>query len=130
MKKKTVIPRKRRGPPATGKGEPVVVRMQPPQLQALDAWIAGQAPPFPSRPEAVRRLVELGLTVRAKSKQPTAARAHRAKELAWKTLESLTLGAADDGEKTGRKRRLIKGPEEFQEVRVDQPAAPSGKKPA
>jgi hypothetical protein len=104
--------------------------MQPPQLQALDAWIAGQAPPFPSRPEAVRRLVELGLTVRAKSKQPTAARAHRAKELAWKTLESLTLGAADDGEKTGRKRRLIKGPEEFQEVRVDQPAAPSGKKPA
>jgi len=56
-------------------------------------------------------------------------RAQRAKELAWKTLESLTLGAADDGEKTGRKRRLIKGPEEFQEVRVDQPAAPSGKKP-
>jgi hypothetical protein len=129
MKKKTVIPRKKRGPPATGKGEPVVVRMQPPQLQALDAWIALQPQPFPSRPEAVRQLVELGLTVRTKSKQPTAARAERAKVLAWKTLESLTLEAADDGEKAGRKRRLVKGPEEFQEVRIDQPPAPSGKKP-
>jgi hypothetical protein len=54
------------GPPATGKGKPVVVRIQPPQLQALDAWIAEQAPPFPSRPEAIRRLVELGLTAKGK----------------------------------------------------------------
>lgn len=61
MEKKTVIPQKRRGPPATGKGEPVVVRMQPPQLRALDEWIGKQSPPYPSRPEAVRRLVELGL---------------------------------------------------------------------
>jgi Arc/MetJ-type ribon-helix-helix transcriptional regulator len=61
MKKKTVIPMKKRGPPATGKGEPIAVRMHPPQLKALDAWIAQQEPPFPSRPEAVRRLLELAL---------------------------------------------------------------------
>jgi hypothetical protein len=48
-------------PPATGEGEPVVVRMQPPQLQALDVWIAAQPQPFPSRPAAIRRHVELGL---------------------------------------------------------------------
>jgi hypothetical protein len=66
MKKKTVIPRKRRGPPPTGKGEPVVVRMHPPQLQAVDAWIAQQQQPFPSRPEAIRRLVDLGLKAKAK----------------------------------------------------------------
>ena len=66
MKKKTVIPKKRRGPPATGKGEPVVVRMHPPQLKDLDGWIAAQPQPFPSRPEAVRRLVELGLKVKSK----------------------------------------------------------------
>ena len=66
MKKKTVIPRKKRGPPATGKGAPVVVRMQPPQLRALDGWIAQQPPPFPSRPEAIRRLVEIGLRVKTK----------------------------------------------------------------
>ena len=96
-------------------------------IAEVDAWGATNDA---MRSEAIRRLVELGLTVRAKSKQPTATRAQHAKELAWKTLESLTLGAADDGEKTGRKRRLIKGPEEFQGVRIDQPAAPSGKKTA
>jgi hypothetical protein len=30
-------------------------------LAGLDDWIAKQKQPFPSRPEAVRRLVELGL---------------------------------------------------------------------
>jgi hypothetical protein len=49
------------------------------------------------------------------------ARAERAKTLAWKTLESLTPGAADDDDKTRRKLRLIKGPEEFQGIRIDQP---------
>jgi hypothetical protein len=66
MKKKAVIPRKKRGPPATGKGEPVVVRMHPPMLAGLDDWIAKQKQPFPSRPAAVRRLVELGLKAKGK----------------------------------------------------------------
>lgn len=62
MKKKTVIPqKKKRGPPATGKGEPVVVRMHSPMLANVDAWIAEQKQPFPTRPEAIRRLVEIGL---------------------------------------------------------------------
>jgi Arc/MetJ-type ribon-helix-helix transcriptional regulator len=60
MKKQIVIPRKRRGPPATGKGEPVVVRMHPPMLAGLDEWIEKQKEP-PSRPEAIRRLVEMAL---------------------------------------------------------------------
>src|SRR4029450_13092444 len=33
---------KKRGPPATGKGEPILVRVQPAQLAGLDAWIARQ----------------------------------------------------------------------------------------
>ena len=104
------------------------MRWQESELAAIDAWAAKQSDQ-PGRTEAIRRLVEIGLTVRTKSKQPTAARAEHAKTLAWKTLESLTLGAADDDEKTSRKRRLIKGPEEFQGVRIDQTPAPSGKKP-
>ena len=116
---------KKRGRPATGKDPQVVLRMPPELIAAADAW--GEANDI-GRSEAIRWLVEIGLTVRTKSKQPTAARAERAKTLAWKTLESLTLGAADDDEKTSRKRRLVKGPEEFQGVRIDQPPAPSGKK--
>src|SRR5579872_4472038 len=99
MKKKTVIPQKRRGPPATGKGEPVVVRMHRPQLQALDAWIAEQPQPFPSRPEAVRRLVEFGLTVGAKQRQTPVPAADRAKELAAKAIDSVTGHVSNNDEK-------------------------------
>jgi hypothetical protein len=31
------------------------------QLEALDAWIAKQDDPKPTRPEAIRRLIEIGL---------------------------------------------------------------------
>ena len=50
--------KKKRGPPATGKGEQIVVRMQPAPLSRLDAWIELQPDPKPSRAEAIRRLLE------------------------------------------------------------------------
>jgi hypothetical protein len=65
MGKKTVLAKKKRGPPPTGKGVQVVVRMQPAPLAALDAWVAKQKDQ-PSRPEAMRRLVELGLKAKGK----------------------------------------------------------------
>ena len=61
MAQETVITKKRRGPAPTGKGTLVGVRLQPPDLEALDTWIAGQPEPRPSRPQAVRRLMERGL---------------------------------------------------------------------
>jgi len=60
MKKKTLIPKKRRGPVPTGVGKPQVVRMRDQQIATIDAWIAMQEDEL-SRPEAIRRLVELGL---------------------------------------------------------------------
>ena len=53
-------PMRKRGPPATGKGLLVGVRLQPPQLNALDSWIATQ-PKKMSRPEAVRKLLASAL---------------------------------------------------------------------
>lgn len=55
----TVTLQKRRGPPPTGKGTPVVVRMQPHQLAAIDAWAVENG--ALTRPDAVRRLVSKGL---------------------------------------------------------------------
>ena len=52
----TLIARKRKGPAPTGKGTPVLVRLQPNQLATLDHWIARQESP-PSRPEAIRQLI-------------------------------------------------------------------------
>jgi|ERR1700722_7283058 len=58
--KQTVLAKKRRGPPLTGKGVQVVVRLQPDPLSALDKWAAKQSDQ-PTRAEAIRRLVEIGL---------------------------------------------------------------------
>jgi metal-responsive CopG/Arc/MetJ family transcriptional regulator len=56
MARQSVLSQKKRGPPATGKGTLIGVRLQPPDLSALDEWVAAQKDK-PSRPEAIRRLV-------------------------------------------------------------------------
>jgi hypothetical protein len=112
---------KKTGPTATDKGEPVVVRMHTPQLKALDAWIAQQKPPFPSRPEAVRRLVELALA--NSKKQPVRFSekiAAKAMELAARAIDGLMDPSASADEKAVGKRRLLQGPSVFREVRADQ----------
>jgi len=65
MPRQSAISRKKRGPPATGKGTPILVRLQPPLLATLDAWIAIQETSF-TRPEAIRRLIELALAAKSK----------------------------------------------------------------
>ena len=52
-------------PVTTGPGEPQVVRMHDQQLEAIDDWIAEHGDKI-SRPEAIRRLVEIGLRAKPK----------------------------------------------------------------
>ena len=59
------IPKKKRGRPATGKGEGVLVRLQPDQLKALDSWIAKQDASL-TRPEAIRAMMETILHILSK----------------------------------------------------------------
>jgi hypothetical protein len=68
MAKQTVISKKKRGPPPTGKGQLIAVRIQPAGLIALDTWIEDQ-PDEPSRPEAIRRLIADGLAAQPKKKR-------------------------------------------------------------
>jgi hypothetical protein len=74
----------------------------------------------PSGCENIRRLVELGL---AGSAKPPARRAEKsvakAKELAGATIDRLVERAAPADEKASRRLRLLKGPEEFRDVRID-----------
>ena len=98
--------------------EAVTVRMTVDALRSLDDWRRGQHD-LPGRPEAIRQLVELGLTVKVRPRQPSRAHAVRAKEMAAKTIDSLIDPAASTEEVANRKRRLLKGPEEFREARVD-----------
>jgi hypothetical protein len=119
MAKQTVIPKKR-GPAPTGKGTPIMVRLQPFQLAALDAWIAKQDAPL-TRPEAIRAMMETILHIQSKDpgEKPAGAGAERAKELAAKAIDKMTDAAASADDQASRKRRLLKGPEEFREARVD-----------
>ena len=54
---------KKRGRPATtGTGHTIGVRMLPEQLRPLDAWIADQPDPKPTRTAAIRKAVDDWLT--------------------------------------------------------------------
>jgi hypothetical protein len=50
-----------RGRPRTGIGPNIGLRLYPELEAALDAWIAEQPEPRPSRPEAIRRILRLAL---------------------------------------------------------------------
>jgi hypothetical protein len=67
MAKSTIsnIRKKKRGRPSVG-AIPVLVRIPPAEMAPIDGWIADQAN-SPTRPEAIRRLVELGLKAKHKS---------------------------------------------------------------
>jgi hypothetical protein len=112
----TTAPKKKRGPPATGKGEPILVRLQPAQLAALDAWIASQNADL-SRPEAIRRLLQQALAGSQRLKSRTQKARSKALELASAQLDRLLDPSARDEERQSRKRRLLKGPKEFRAMR-------------
>jgi Arc/MetJ-type ribon-helix-helix transcriptional regulator len=120
MKKSISVNKRSRGRPKKKGGiYPVTAVRLPPALGGeVDKWASAQAD-APTRSEAIRRLVELGLTMKTRSAPSERQRATLA-DLASKAIDSLTVEAPDD-EKASRKRRLIKGPEEFREDRVDLP---------
>ena len=118
------ITKKRVGrPKTTGLGTGIMVRGHEDFLRPLDAWIAKQKDQ-PSRPEAIRRLVELGLTIKTTTKPVSnPSRKLRAQELATKAIEKIIDPSAPPVERAERRRRLTKGPSEFREDRVDLPKA-------
>jgi hypothetical protein len=122
MKRQTVITKKRRGPAPTGKGTLVGVRLQPDRLAAVDAWITKQDAPM-TRPEAIRAMLDAVLVIGAKDpgEKPVSkpARAARARELAAEAIDKMIDPATPADERAQRRRRLTKGPEEFQEARID-----------
>ncbi|WP_431015521.1 hypothetical protein [Bradyrhizobium pachyrhizi] len=121
MKKK--IP-KRRGRPATGKDPSRTFRLSDEFMAQLDDWAARQDDK-PTRSEAIRRLVEIGLSAKNESprkSEDTQQRKdtkQRARELAGDAIDGIAEAAASPEDQASRKRRLIKGPEEFQKVRRD-----------
>ena len=66
MKRSIRGTKKSRGrPKTTGTGVQIAMRWQSLELTLIDSWIEKHAPDL-SRPEAIRRLVEIGLKAKAK----------------------------------------------------------------
>jgi ribosomal protein L19E len=118
-----VTPKKKRGRPATGRDPHVTSRMPPDLIAEVEAWATANET---TRSEAIRRLVELGLTMKTRSAPSERQRAALA-DLASKAIDSLTVSEPNNGEKASRKRRLIKWHEEIREARVDLPKAKAKK---
>jgi hypothetical protein len=119
MKRSISAKQKKRGRPATGITPMIGIRLSADKRKAVEAW-AKTALHKPSLSEAVRRLVELGLA----SAHRSAARmkkAMEASERAGQELDRLGDSSASDEERQRRKRRLIKGPKEFRDIRRNRP---------
>jgi hypothetical protein len=151
MKKLISVNKKSRGRPKKKGGvDPVTaVRLPKALSDAVETWAADQKDE-PVRSEAIRRLVELGLSqsrdpgprvlstareaaaraaelaakgTASQRPKPAAKPGHRtrAKELARDAIEKIADPAASPEERDQRRRRLTKGPLEFRQDRVDQP---------
>ncbi len=111
--------KRKRGRPPVG-AIPVLVRLLPDQANSLDRWRTTQSDK-PGRPEGIRRLIEQALATTAPSGPAKAGSRRKAAEMAGQAIDRLGDQAATVEERAQRKRRLIKGPREFRDVRDDQP---------
>ena len=120
MTKSNKVLHKGRGRPATGRDPVTALRLPATLTKSIEAWAARQEDK-PNRSEALRRLVELGLTVKRTARQSSSSQKIRAKEMAGIAIDKLTDPGASPDDKAVRKRRLLQGPSAFRETRLDRP---------
>jgi len=114
MKQSLSAKQKKRGRPAT-RATPMVGLRLPEEFTArVDAWAADHG--GVTRSEAIRQLVEQALA-RTPTKGRSQEASSKALELASKQIDKLLDPSASDEERRQRKRRLLKGPKEFREMR-------------
>jgi hypothetical protein len=110
---------KKRGRPATGRDPVVPVRLPRKLIKEIDGWDRRQSAATGSRSEAIRRLVELGLSWSAPTRQTSQKAAAKASNMAGQQIDKIGDPSATDEQRQQRKRRLLKGPTEFREMRGD-----------
>jgi hypothetical protein len=115
-----------------GRGRPrkdptsIHLTLEPIPLAQVDRWSASQKD-NPSRPEAIRRLLDLALAKTSTKRRAEPDSSHRAGMRAKKAADASQMASleldrigdpsATDEERQLRKRRLMKGPKEFRDIR-------------
>jgi hypothetical protein len=93
------------------------LRATPALRAAIEEWAARERDE-PSLSEAIRRLVEIALgSSGLRAKKHTA----KASDLAGAAIDRLADQSVSPEVRAKRKRRLLKGPSEFREMREDHP---------
>ena len=119
-KSRAVLPKpKKGGRPATGRDPVRAIRLSDEFLARVDVWAARQDDE-PGRSEAIRRLVEMALATAKPALKRNKKTAAKAADLAGTMIDWLGDKSAPPEEQAKRKRRLLKGPSEFREMRSDQ----------
>jgi hypothetical protein len=85
-------------------------------LLLIDDWAAHNG--AISRSEAIRRLVELGLAASQPLWRRSPKAASKALDLAAQKIDKLIDPSTPGEERSTRKRRLLKGPKEFRDIRL------------
>jgi hypothetical protein len=106
----------------------VIVRLPPDQLADLDRWISDiarrmRAKPT-GRPEAIRDILQNHFETQrqywgredAKAAKETVTR-DKSAEMAGRTIDAIDDQSAPASDRAERKRRLLKGPQEFRDMR-------------
>ena len=83
---------------------------------AIEKWRAKQTP-IPNASEAIRWLVKQGLASASTAVKRNLKAASKASNLAGAEIDRLSDRSATDEERASRKRRLLKGPKEFRDIR-------------
>jgi hypothetical protein len=89
-----------------------------PLIEQIEQWSASSEV---TRSEAIRRLVEIGLAGAKKFAAPSQQTRAKAQKFAAEQIDRMGNSTATAEEQASRKQRLLKGPEEFREARVDRP---------
>jgi hypothetical protein len=122
-----VLPKKKRGRPPTGRDPVTAIRLAADLRAAIDAWALKQDD-RPSRSKAIRRLIEFGLARAQPATLHGKKAASKASKMAGRKIDNLGDESATDEERASRKRRLLKGPREFRDLRADSSKAESTRK--
>jgi hypothetical protein len=85
-------------------------------IDQVEAWGARNDA---TRSESIRRLVEIGLAGAQPMGRRSPKAVSKASDLAGEQIDKLADSSATDEERHSRKRRLLKGPGEFRDIRGD-----------
>lgn len=99
----------------------LAVRCHEALLTKLDGWRHAQSD-TPTRAIAIRRLAESALAGTSTGQRSRGSK-RKAAEMAEQAIDPLGNHGVSDKERAGRKRRLIRGPQEFRHLRRHQPKA-------